>query len=132
MILRPPSIQTFHVSPISLHRVSGTINCKNIVFRNIDDARLYPSPKILAKNIIYANCDKNFIYFTMFPHIFPHASNIFLNSHPCEAQVLSRFPSKVNIYLPQRLSTYKRRWAPENPRVVVIPDEEMARLVDNY
>ncbi len=88
-------------------------------------------PVFMCKNLWMYHCDKNFVYYWLDRSTFPNLQTVYLDSHPCEEQVLRRdFPS---MRLHERFQTYKRRWAADRPNVEVISDvnyqRELQKLV---
>jgi len=75
-----------------------------------------PKPIIKSKQIVFHNCDKNFVYYWLLPleTVFPCVNSVLLNSHPCEKDVLKKLQQKkhVNVYLTSRWWQYKERWVP--------------------
>jgi hypothetical protein len=69
-----------------------------------------------ATKVTMRGCDKNFVYYWLTPRVFPKVQEIHLYSHPCQKDVLHRFPN-ATIYLSSDFAHYKDRWAPKNDRV---------------
>jgi uncharacterized protein DUF5845 len=84
----------------------------------------FPQPWFNAPIIFFEGCDKNFIYHWMKRFVFPKASLIYLNSHPCESVVFDRFRDGTRMYLAERFRAYKETWAWDNPNVIVMPTDE--------
>lgn len=72
-----------------------------------------------AKEVWLDHCDKNFVYYWLYPSNFPQVERIYLNSHPCEYRVMHRFSSDVQIFLSSHYSSYKTRWADDLPHVTI-------------
>ncbi len=63
------------------------------------------------ESVTFNNCNKNFIYYNMDPYIFPNTQYIYLNSHPCESTVFSRFyNTNTKIFVSSKYKIYKD-WA---------------------
>ena len=44
-----------------------------------------------ARTLFLTNCDKNFVYYWLRRDVFPAVRDVYLDSHPCEYDVLCRF-----------------------------------------
>ena len=93
------------------HIVNGSLKLNNLkgqhikekwlLYNNVYDRHLpMPLPTIDSTNIIYNYCDKNFVFYTLYPEFYPKLQNIYLGSHPCETSLFARFKNKnVTFYL---------------------------------
>lgn len=136
---------------INAKRVSNCnppMRTHNLIFRQCGNQRLphswiHPEPSrdtrnnvnaqhSLIRNLWYDNCDKNFMYFSLFPHNFPGLRSVYLNSHPGEPNVLRRFydHQDITIYLTEHHRTYKRRWADDMGNVRIIPYDGYLRKLN--
>lgn len=78
----------------------------------------------IKSTIVYFHqCEKNFVYYCLNECNFPNAKIIYLNSHPCEANVLWRFKNSI-IYLHEYHIGYKNRWASSNDKIISISSKE--------
>lgn len=71
-----------------------------------------------ATSVTMDRCDKNFVFYWLHEGVFPNINQIYLNSHPCEPQVLHRFPH-ANFYLSKSFGHYKTRWAETRANLVL-------------
>jgi hypothetical protein len=101
-----------------------TIINKTIHITNMGDLHPYVDGVSFPNTvtIFLTHCDKNFVYYWLNKTTFPNVKTIYLRCHPCEHDVLHRFPES-NIYLSDYYSIYKDRWAPENNNVELTTSE---------
>lgn len=70
------------------------VTCQQKYLAFVDCPNFLPNLKIPrneAKVVFFENCDRNFIYYYLYPSLFPKATHFYLNSHPCQADVFRRF-----------------------------------------
>ena len=93
------------------------------------DYNTYPETKTIFAN----NCDKNFVYYWMYKsHIFPKVENLYLNSHPCESVMFSRW-SDINVYLIEHYRyMFGFDWAKESSRIKIIKQKDYQALLASY
>jgi hypothetical protein len=96
-------------------------------------------PAFDAETVIVHRCDKNFVHYTIRPAQFPKVKTLYLNSHPCEPQLLGewgrieRKPGEEpppTLWLSDWFGGYKRRWSPDYENIKVMPQEELARMIE--
>ena len=126
--LTPPISKSF--KPMNWKDLKGkVINNKNIILSRYGDIHPFSNgPVFNCENLIMEGCDKNFVYYWMNQQTFPNAKNVYLNSHPCDYDVLGR--QFKNIYLHESYSRYKERWGGKN--VKVISDKDYESLINTY
>lgn len=121
--------RTFLVTGNNVEAISRRVDHRNLVFSHVGNVRLpqFTKPALCSPNVYFHYCDKNFLYFAMAPRVLPKVKRIFVNSHPCECEVLHRWyhassPAApgATIFLTEPFASYKRRWAFEEDYVRVI------------
>ena len=100
-----------------------------IVFKNIPDVSIPMDSGFKSENVIFLNCDKNFVYFTLNKSNFPFLRKIYLASHPAEAATLSQFRNtNVKIYIH---SAYKLYQPYQMPNACIISHEEFTKITNS-
>jgi hypothetical protein len=80
----------------------------------------FPNGPIFESTTLFLNCcDKNFVFYWLNQRTFPNLKSIYLASHPCDYEVLHRFPQST-IYLIKKFENYKKY--PEYLDNVIIVD----------
>jgi hypothetical protein len=102
------------------HFACNTVNVQNMG----SVPPFHEGPTFYAENVFLTYCDKNFVFYWLHSATFPNAKRIYLSSHPCEYDVLHRFP-KGTLYLSEDYRRYKTWWAEENGRVIVVPQSKI-------
>lgn len=91
--------------------------------------------RIDAKRVLVKNCDKNFVYYWLKPQsTLADTTELYLNSHPCEGNVLwawGNCPGK-KLFLHEHYATYKERWAHDIDNVIVLPKTHEAWKVESW
>jgi hypothetical protein len=75
----------------------------------------------LAKIVFLRSCDKNFVFYWLNKRTFPMVQTIYLESHPCETCVLSRFPN-ATYYILERHRRYKERCGESASNVYIVTE----------
>lgn len=102
---------------------------KYTIIKDMGDIHYFPGVKVESEEIIITHCDKNFVYYWLDRNVFPNAKKIYLNSHPCEAEVFYR---KFNIQMSDNYKSYRARWAPDSPNVNIISQKEMDEIISKW
>ena len=120
-------------------KLSGNVSTfSKIIFTQCGDIHPFSNHPIFndTKYVYMKNCDKNFVFYWLRRNIFPNAIKIYLDSHPCEPDVLHRFSKidknhflvgggycdpadGVSIILTENYKRYKNRWANELDNVTI-------------
>jgi hypothetical protein len=91
---------------------------------------------IESTDIIYNFCDKNFVYYTLYPDFYPNVQNVYLGSHPCDTNVFTRFKDKnITIYLVDNFKRYKDRYSniynDDSNNIKIITYDELKHIMLN-
>lgn len=103
---------------------------KSVEIKECGDIHPFPKGPVFQADTVHLRaCNKNFIYYWLDYRTFPRVKHIYLSSHPCECDVLHRFPN-AKIFLVDQYRGYKERWADELNNVILMPDSEMKELAE--
>jgi len=61
---------------------------------------------------------------------FPEIKTIFIDSSPCDREVLLRFPENVTIYLSDKFKRYKERWWQKENNIQIIAHEHIQKMIN--
>ena len=120
------------------------ITCPKVIFTQCMDIHPFSKGPIFdhARYVYLDGCNKNFVYYWLNRKTFPNVQKIYLNSHPCQSNVLHRFAkykandyvTMVGIYdqryaipivLSDNYERYKTRWFKELNNVSTMSNDKM-------
>lgn len=125
-----------HISPEWESLKGKTVMNNTVEISGMGDIHPFKNGPIFDSETVYlTSCDKNFIYYWMNTRNFPKVKTLYLFSHPCEPDVMHRFPD-TQIYLGESYLTYKKRWVNDLDNVVLHnpfrPDGESEPLIGKF
>lgn len=97
---------------------------KNCKISNIGLFCKIPNTIVHSENILIMNSDKNFAYYWLSLGRFTNLKNIYLFSHFCEYDVLSRWNNKgINMHLQKGYYDGYKSWTKEFEYIKTIDDD---------
>lgn len=99
---------------VEIKSCNAHINCQFPVFEN-------------AHTVFFTQCDKNFMYYWLYPQNFPKLKILYIDGDPCEKTIYYRFDDIDIYWIDVYYNIYKHRWAQTDERIKSISRE----LIEN-
>lgn len=109
---------------------SKIIANENIAVYNFGDIHPFENGPVFknAKKLFVIDCNKNFVYYWINKSTFPNVTDLYLDSHPCDASVFKR--KFNNIYVSDNYSSYTDRWSNNSGNLYIF--EDIKEYLSNY